>query len=350
MNTENARAEYLTARAASRLQLTSSLESPTVVGYVSTHFSRSRFNWILGPLCCTACSLAINPDRVQCSSDKDCTARGGDFADSVCVQSICVAPDTLKPDGAMPSGTGGAPVENPDGATMAHDSGGPPRGGDWTCMDKPRVTTTAPGPFHVTMHATTIVPSAPAPGLTVVLCTKLDVDCMMPTSDPAMTDSNGDVSFDVPRGFTGYAQFTRSDTTPGLYFFNPGVDKDMEAVAVQIATPAIVDALTKSLGSPQDAKKGLILMSVFDCNAVAAPNIVYVAEGSSAVPFYAIGGLPNGAAMTTDMSGYGGFVNVPPGVITVKGLIDQGKRDITPVSIVARAGSLSYLRLVPIGR
>jgi hypothetical protein len=329
---------------------------------VTSHFFRSPLGWFFGLVCCSGCSLAVDPNRKQCSADADCTTRGSEFAESMCVDSLCVPRGgSAKNDasshpqeggsGGSPAaegGTGGAPMSGAD--AMASDSGGPVRGTDFGCMDKPRVVTSAPGPFHVTMHATTIVPSAPAAGLTAVLCSKLDVDCMMPTSDPAMTDSNGDVAFDIPRGFTGYVQFTRSDTTPGLYFFNPGVDRDLENVSVQIATPGIVDALTKSLGSPQDPKKGVILMSVFDCNAAAAPNIVYVAEGSSAVPFYATGGLPNATAMTTDTSGYGGFVNVPSGVITVKGLIDGGKRDITPITIIARAGSLSITKLVPIGR
>jgi len=40
-----------------------------------------------------ACSLAFDANRVQCTTDADCVARGADFADSVCVAQLCrVAP------------------------------------------------------------------------------------------------------------------------------------------------------------------------------------------------------------------------------------------------------------------
>src|SRR5678815_2128361 len=117
------------------MQLTSKLESFTVLGYVTTHFFRSSAGWILATLCCTGCSLAINPDRTQCSSDKDCAARGAQFLNSVCVQSMCMA-DTST-DASMPGmGGSGSTSDAGNGGSVGKDAmtkhdAGPPPGTDW---------------------------------------------------------------------------------------------------------------------------------------------------------------------------------------------------------------------------
>jgi len=318
---------------------------------VTCSTARLPVAWII-TLSLGGCSLAVDADRAQCKTNQDCESHG--LAGAICnKQSLCVAQQSLKED---------ARVSNPGGEKdgghrgTSHDGGGdgapPAPMADWSCLEKPRVVTTEPGPFHVTMHVTTIVPSAPAAGVAVVLCTtKLDVECSTMTGDPQTTNSNGDVAFDVPRSFSGYAQLKRDDLITGLYFFNPNVDRNLDAVAVQLASPGILNALSSAAGSMQDPKKGTILMSIVDCNNVAAANAVFSAQGSDAIPFYSVGGLPNAMATTTDSSGYGGFVNVPPGVISIKGLIDGGKRDIgAAVSFLTRANSLSYIKLVPVGK
>jgi hypothetical protein len=160
---------------------------------------------------------------------------------------------------------------------------------------------------------------------------------------------NGDVPFDIPAAFTGYVSFTRSDITPGLYFFNPAVNSDLDAIPVQIIPPNLVTALTTSVGSPQQPANGLMLLSVYDCNGKAAPGVSFAAQGPGASPvsFYSIGGLPQAMATGTDTAGYGGFVNVPPGTWGVKGVIAGSNRDLPTDSVVLQAGAITISRLVP---
>ncbi|HEX3594021.1 MAG TPA: hypothetical protein VHU80_02935 [Polyangiaceae bacterium] len=279
----------------------------------------------------------MNADRVQCSTTEDCVKRGPEFAKTVCVASICEA-----------QMSGPDPHEHTDAMADA----GPP---DplWGCMDQPKVTSTAPGPFHVTFHLAGILDTTPIQGVTAYMCKKLDLDCTMPMAGPVTSDVMGNISFDVPANFTGYVQFAKgTDITPGIYFFNPPPAQDMDAVAVQVVTPGIVGLLTSSFRAPQADANGLTLINVADCGGKAAVGVSIVAEGIDpmADEFYSVGGLPTATATETAMEGFGGFVNVPPGPLTVKGVVNGTKRELQTISVLIRAGSITYAKLVPLGR
>jgi hypothetical protein len=281
------------------------------------------------------CSLTVDADRQQCSSDLDCTSRGSAFANSTCVASLCK--EALVAEKKDPAEAGANLITDPK----------------WSCMDQPAVVTTEPGPFNVTFKLTDILAQTPQAGITAKACRKLDVNCEAPDGPSRLTDDNGEVTFPIARGFTGYMEFTGGTIMPGMYFFNPPVDSDRSSVAVQIVTPGIVDALTKSIGSPQQPDLGLMLINALDCQAAAGVNVTFVAGGTGqgAPGFYSIGGLPASNATATDSAGYGGFVNVTPGTVPIKGIInDIGGREMQTISLLVRAGTITYGRVVPLGR
>jgi hypothetical protein len=164
-----------------------------------------------------------------------------------------------------------------------------------------------------------------------------------------MSDSEGNVAFDIPAAFTGFVSFTRSDLTPGVYFLNPAVNSDLDALPVQVVTPDLVKALTGIVGSPQQDANGLMLLSVFDCDGKGAAGVSFTAQGPATPPvtFYSISGLPQANATGTDTAGYGGFVNVPPGAVGVTATINASKRSMPVDSVVVKAGTITYSRLVP---
>jgi hypothetical protein len=312
---------------------------------VISQFVRSVSRWTIGAVWCTGCSLAVNADRVQCSTNTDCTARGFG-ADSVCVNSLCqVKHQALS-------------VVHGD----AGEDSGPPTGAKdplYGCEDEPRVVSSAPGPFQVTFHLAGILDPTPIADATAQVCKKIDVDCTMPTA-MGTSDAMGNVTFAIDKSFSGYVQFQKgTDITPGLYFFNPPPDHDMDMVSVQIVTPGIVAALTKTLKSEQQMQNGLTLINTLDCNGKGAAGVSIVAEGLGdtgadggppPTTFYSIGGLPNAGATATDTSGFGGFVNVPPQTLAVKGVVNGTKRELQTISILIRANAITYAKLVPLGR
>ncbi len=302
-------------------------------------------------LCVSGCSLAVNADRVQCSQDSDCTAHHL----SKCVDSVCQAATVTPEAGRMKDAS---LTTNKDAGPVVKEAGLSSDAAAeeellWGCMDRPRVTNPAPGPFKFTFHLAGILDPTPIAGATALLCRKLDPTCMAPVAGPLTTDAMGNVSFMIDKAFTGYVSFAKgTDMTPGLYFFNPPPDHDMDAVAVQVVTPALVSALTGSFKSPQKDENGLTLINVLDCNGKNASGVSIVGEGVDpmATEFYSVGGIPTSAAMATATEGYGGFVNLPPVPLTVHGAILGTKRELSTISVLIRAGSITYARLAPLGR
>ena len=301
------------------------------------------------------CSLAVDADRVQCSTDADCHARGPDFANTECIKSVCQAIETTMPDAGIDPPSehmdAGAPTSTP-----GQDSGPPlPPVDDslWSCMDRPAAMPSGTGPFHVTFAISDIIkPMMPPAGVEAQLCRKLDPDCAQPVGAKAMSDSTGHVSFDVERAFTGFATFTHKDYAAGLYFFNPAVNSNLENVPVQLVPPNIVQALTGTLHTSQMPDRGIILLNVANCNGTSATGVAYETDAplTGATPFYSLGGVPNSDAKATDSAGYGGYVNVLPGSVGVKGVILGTKREIPLLSLYVRAGAITYSKLVPLGR
>jgi hypothetical protein len=297
-------------------------------------------------VCCTGCSLAVNADRVQCSTNADCTQRGAAFADSVCVESLCQTKHQAL-----------TIAERDAGADSGRGSGA--KDPLWGCMDEPRVVSSAPGPFHVTFHLAGILDSTPIADATAQVCKKIDVDCTMPIATD-QSDAMGNVTFDIDKNFSGYVQFQKgTDIVPGLYFFNPPPDHDLDMVSVQIITPGIEAALTKTIMTTPQMQDGLTLINTQDCNGKGAAGVSIVGEGVDKAGldggppptlFYSIGGLPNSGATETDMGGFGGFVNLPPGTLAVKGVVSATKRELQTISILIRANAITYAKLVPLGR
>jgi hypothetical protein len=274
------------------------------------------------------CSLTVNVDRVQCNTDSDCTKRGRAFAGSICEDSLC------------------------EKAHQAIEAGVEDK--TWSCLDAPPVTSTATGPFHVTLHLTDIVSSTPLSGVTANLCRKLDVACTDPEGPAVVSDANGLVAFDVPAAFTGYVSLQEGTTImPGLYFFNPAVNSDLDVPAIQLASPAIASALIAGLGAKEDSADGIMLLSVVDCTGTNAANVTMSftqsADAGASVSFYSVGGLPNAMVTMTDTSGYGGAVNVAPGTVAVTAKRSDG-RAIGTYSLLVNPGAITYSKLVPVGQ
>src|SRR5688572_31358705 len=102
----------------------------------------------LGVVASFGCTVLMDPGREQCSTTRDCVARGAAFAESVCVDALCEEA-----------------VADP-----------------WRCLDHP----TPAAPTTATVHASVRVCdslrgcSLILRGLTAKLCAKLDAGCTNP--------------------------------------------------------------------------------------------------------------------------------------------------------------------------
>lgn len=300
-------------------------------------FSCSRLRWVAAAAtlthCALGCSLTVDSERAQCSTNQDCAARGPSFAQSVCVNSWCeVRSQALSraPDASDPS----------DGAASA-----------WDCLKKPPAPSPQPPPYHITMHLTDPLSASPLSGVSGRLCNKLDLNCDQPQSEPAVSDDDGVLTFDVTNTFNGYVSLSRSDILPGLYFFNPQVDRDRDIPSAPLVTPAQASGLTAVFGGQQQPDLGLILLTTYDCSGRAATGVSFASENgdTSTVLFYIVGGLPNAKETATDGTGYGGFTNMPPGTVVVRGTLAATGSEIGTISLLSKAGAITYSRIVPPG-
>lgn len=271
-------------------------------------------------LAAVGCSAILDGDRKQCAQDSDCTSRGSGFTSSVCIDSWCMAPPK------------------------------------WSCLDKPSAISGHRGPHPVTLRVEDILTQKAKPGVRARLCRKLDVNCENPLAAEVMSDSDGIVRFDIvtddpTSGFSGYVLFTSSDAMPGLYFFNPPVRGPVDIPAVQLAPRAVATVLTQQVGATYDVTRGLILLNTLDCvgEPLAGVSLETDADDPLTVPFYSVHGLPAATATATDPDGYCGVINVLPGTTSVTARMEAGGRRIGTLSLLVKAGSITYSRMVPLG-
>ncbi len=291
----------------------------------STHHHRHPFALALAAAALTcSCNFIVEPDRVQCKTDDDCTSRGEAFQGTVCVRSMCQKDDPL-----------------------------------WGCVNRPPSPPAGPGPFNITIHAQGILDSKPIAGAAVTLCRKIDAECQDPeTKPPLVTDDNGDVTLEIRNAFSGFVSIVKKDPSLGAadqlvdayYYFNPAINSDLN-VSVQMATVGLRGGLTGFLNSPQQDDRGLVLLNVLNCQGTAGGGVVFKSDGADDMTktFYVSGGLPDDSLTATDPSGFGGFVNIHSETVTITGEVQETGQLIDTISAVVRPNTITYSRLVARG-
>jgi hypothetical protein len=262
------------------------------------------------------CSVIVDANRVQCSTDSDCSARGAEFASSVCVQSFCQ------------------------------------ESAAWACLgDTPVAPPASTEQFRVSFLVRDAVSQKPKTGLSVRLCRKLDVECMDALSSVVSVDEQGNAAFQVEGGFAGYARFEGADSVPGMYFFNPPVAKDTMDIAVQLSSPATVAGLAALTGVTPDSTRGIVLLSVLNCTGAPASGIVLESNlgADQGKIFYSKAGIPDGQATMTDKAGYGGIVNAIPGAVTISALVGDSQKRVGEVTVLVQPGTQTMTKLVANG-
>jgi len=252
----------------------------------------------------------VDADRPQCSTNADCTNRGAAFAGAVCNAGLCES-----------------------------DS-------QWACESV--LFGDAPS-YTLTMHLQEIVAFAPLPHVNAQLCRRLDVTCKDPVIS-TISDDEGVVAMQIETGFDGYVQFIDSKITPSLYFLTPPTTGDLD-LPIRLTTPFVAAGIVASAGgSSWLSDRGIILLNAFDCQGNPAANISYAIDSaltSDTFIFYLVNALPTTSVTATDYTGYGGLVNMPAGVTTISAVLEPSGRKVSKLSVLVRAGFVSYSSVTP---
>jgi hypothetical protein len=260
-----------------------------------------------------SCSVIVDSNRQQCSSDTDCTKRGEAFANSVCVESTCRA---VTP---------------------------------WSCLGSVVWPPVGTGYINATLNLKNIVTYAPIVGVNARVCRKLDVSCEQPIFDGLQSDELGKLLVQAPSGFDGYVELKGSNAIPGSYFFYPPLTETREVPFVPILPLSDFTGFAQLVGSQILPERGHLVLGAYDCSHKFTEGVsIFSPEAdASSSTFYLIKGIPNSKAEATDSSGYGGILNLRPGSVTLSGRLITGEI-IGTESLLIRGGEITYTSLLPL--
>ena len=268
------------------------------------------FFWSLALALAAGCTSLVQSDRVQCSTDADCTRRGGEFASSICVAQLCAGP--------------------------------------WSCLAHVVWPTATAGTVTATLTTTDLITGLPVPGVPARVCRKLDTTCAEPVLTDLVSDAAGQLGITVPQGFDGYVELSAAGAMRGSYFFNPPLTSDRLIPAVPILQATELTTFASLAGANLMAERGQLMVGAHSCLGQPAEGVRFssVEGDASTVPFYMIKTIPSTKQLETDSSGWAGLLNLLPGSVTLTGHLATGQT-IGTLSVFARAGEVTYTALVP---
>jgi hypothetical protein len=260
-----------------------------------------------------ACSLLTDPQRRQCSTDGDCSRRGGVFAGSVCIDSVCTQPSP------------------------------------WGCLGSVVWPRPGSGSVTVTLDLVDLISSAPVPDVSARVCRKLDPDCTQPITTDLLSDSAGKLTIPVPDGFDGYVELAPAEAVPGMYFFYPPLTANRDELEVPLLTLASLNYLAQLAGTRLLDDHSQVFLGADNCLGQPASGVRLSSEDSddSTAPFYLIQKIPSTTATETDSEGRGGILNIRPGSTTITGKVASTGQTVGTLSVFTRQGQVTYTTLVP---
>jgi hypothetical protein len=258
------------------------------------------------------CSLALDASRVQCQNERDCTSEPGGLAAARCVDGLCEA----RP--------------------------------EWSCVNGPGSTLAASSSVDVALPVVDLLARDAAEPIEASLCRKLDVNCEAPTQSMTMSGT-GDYPLSLERGFEGYLSVRGGAVVPTLYFLSQPLEAGERLPTLTLLSEAVMGSLAAELGVPLMEGRGLALFSVQDCDGALTPGIALEAHEADAetTRYYDRDGLPTVPAAVTGAEGSGGFLNAPPGPLSVEARLPDGSAPLASASVLVRPGFISYGRLRP---
>lgn len=284
---------------------------------IAVHHSSAskRSAWLATVLAGLAlsCSLSVDAGREQCRTDGDCQRRGGVFSASVCVDSVCSVPER------------------------------------WACLPEGIASTSmGRGPFTVHVPLVSVLTQKPVADVTAQVCAKIDSACIAPLGEAVKSDELGILTLNIEADFDGFLKLEHPDFGTSLYFFNPSVTRDVDFPAVRLASTEMVAMLMQQIGTTYDPSRGAVVLTASDCLGDSASGVGYSENKSDdrIKAFYSADGLPTTLSHATDASGYGGFIDVPPGNLSIQGT-QEDFGAVGSLSLFVKAGTTSYSRMVP---
>ncbi len=311
----------------------------------------------------TACSFLLETSREQCTTDQDCTSRGGAFAASRCVAKVCAA--TTIDASVLDTGADVGSDATPDGPldTGIQD----PR---FRCVDRDPAPVPDGGvaKYDVFLHDF-LSQTTPVTQLRVRFCpSSADPTCVNPLATLTPNDAGHVLyDFDVSAGaFSGYLAIEQTSADGGAAFVDGG-NNDNVYITTNVyysSTPITADLaddyLLATFGTLQnfatiyqltvDPRLGAAFMIGTDCDAQDSAGVSFTLDKSIAgttQSFYFDGNNPSTTRTVTDSTGIAGFFNIPVGSRHVDMTLAASGQLLGGVTFYAIANTMVYSNVGP---
>lgn len=285
-------------------------------------------SWALACVLLSSCSALLSVPETQCANVGDCVGRG--FVGAACVDGACVA-------------------------QVADDRDASASDPIWGCVGK--VSWPAEDPTRTIVDRgqfLRIFSEAPIPGLVLRACRGIDATCASPIRE-TITDAEGYYSLTLPFAFRGYLE-TR-----------PTPAQEVLAMLLPVVTPAVMDltdasradsvhassaidlgSLLDIIGRKLNPDEGHIFGLAVDCQGRPVQGVTLEATPTAAdsIAYYVDDNrLPNLTQKFTSSRGELGFVNLPPGPVTLH--YSAAGRRVGSTTVQMRKATVTAVGLAP---
>lgn len=283
-----------------------------------------------------SCTLVFDAPEVQCEADGDCAALG---LEGTCRAGACVG-------AGGGAGGGGGSAQGGGGAS------------GWACIGD--VSWPAPDagvPVLLHQRFVKFGDEAPLAGVHAKACAPLDAACAEPLAE-ADSDADGRLALQVYKGFQGFVLLDTPPASlptlmPALLPVVPPVYEDtLEGEPVHLVSQEQFAAAVTIGGSGEltaDPAAGHVFGLAVDCDGVPVAGVSIQSDtllATSQVYYMNPTGVPSATLTSTTTRGEAGYINLPPGPVTITSTSDEvGK--FSSVAVVVRAGFITYVALAP---
>jgi hypothetical protein len=181
-------------------------------------------------------------------------------------------------------------------------------------------------------------------------CYRGDLSCARPATAHFAPDADGRVTLPLTEGFNGYLEITSDDMVPTIQVFpaalTPELADVLGSITVAMLPPEILLQFAGASQLQLDPNAGVLSVNTFDCNGPFAAG-VRLELNAPAVPFMFVDGLPLAFRDTTTDEGSGGFANVLPGLVVVRGFDAGTMQEVGLETVPIRSQWVTVTSLMP---
>lgn len=288
------------------------------------------------------------------------------LASGLLAMSACSGGET---DGPVTVSSGGGTIDTGSGFSSGDDAGrtGEQDAGagwvdagarDWSCLENTTWARAESATLEYTGRATGALDGEPLAGVDFEVCgDTADPSCSSPVLN-GTTGGDGTFTGTLPMGddrggFDGYARVTGGeDVVDLLVFFNPPItENDGAPVATPVITQSAFERIAEmTIGERPNPDRGHLALEALDCSWSSAAGVTFeieTADGQTTEAYLRGGMMPDTSADRTDGSGMGGFLNVPPGDVTVTAKIAESGEVVGTVDVFVEPGTVSEVSVAP---